>query len=112
LLTYITHLDSRLEEVNKELDRIKRARSFQEDDSTSPASFSLADPLRATSSLAQNDGVVSQVEVANPFGLNDFDNKFSPVSVQSLEDYKLNTRQISGLFKEYERSTWSSGPGS
>jgi hypothetical protein len=94
------HGKRRLEEVTKELDRIKRARSFQEDDTASPAS-PLTDPQRI-SSLAQNGGGLAQMDTGNPFGLDELDNASSQVSFQSLEGYHLNSLQISELFREYE----------
>lgn len=89
----------RLEEVTKELDRIKRARSFQEDDSASPAS-PLTDPQR-TSGSAQNGGSLAQWDTGTPFALDELDNASSQVSFQSLEGYHLNSLQISDLFREY-----------
>jgi hypothetical protein len=96
------HGKRRLEEVTKELNRIKRARSFQEDDSASPAS-PLTDSQRANS-LAQNGGNLPQLDTGNPFGLDELDNASSQASFQSLEGYHLNALQISDLFREYERS--------
>lgn len=104
------HDKRRLEEVTKELDRIKRARSFQEDDSASPAS-PLTDPQR-TSNLAQTGEGLAQLDTGNPFGLDELDNACSQVSFQSLEAYHLNQLQISELFREYEhlfnRDFWTS----
>jgi hypothetical protein len=90
--------------VTKELDRIKRARSFQDDDSASPAS-PLTDPQR-TNNFPQNGGGLAPLDTGNPFGLDELDNASSQVSFQSLEGYHLNELQISELFREYE----SSGP--
>lgn len=101
------HGKRRLEEVTKELDRIKRARSFQEEDSASPAP-PLMDPQRPNS-LTQNGGSLPQLDTGNPFGLNELDNASSQVSFQSLEGYHLNALQISDLFRQYERF-YSSSP--
>ena len=92
------HGNRRLEEVTKELDRIKRARSFQEEESASPAS-PLTDPQR-TNSLVQNEASLPQLDTGNPFGLDELDNTSSQVSFQSLEGYHLNSLQISELFRE------------
>ena len=88
----------RLEEVTKELDRIKRARSSFEDDSTTPAS-PLTDPQR-TNRLAQNGGSPAQYDTRNPFGLDELDHASSGVSSQSLEGYRFNAQQITELFKK------------
>ena len=88
--------------MTKELNRIKRARSFQDEDSTSPAS-PLTDPPR-TNSLPLNGGGLAQLDTGNPFGLDEVDNLASQVSFQSLVGYHLNSLQITELFREYEPS--------
>lgn len=89
----------RLEEVTKELDRIKRARSSQEDGSTTPAS-PLTDP-QSTNSLAQTGGSLAQYDTRNPFGLDELDDTSSEVSFQSLEGYHFSALQITELFRSY-----------
>ena len=92
--------------MTKELDRIKRARTFHDEDSASPAS-PLTDPQRVDS-IPQTGGSLAQLDTGNPFGLDELDQVFSQVSVQSLEGYHLSSIQISELYKEYnyQASLW------
>ena len=82
------------------MDRIKRARSFQDDDSASSAS-PLMDPTR-TGSLPLSGEDLPQLDTGNPFGLDEVDSAASQVSSQGLERYHLNALQITDLFRVYD----------
>ena len=83
------------------MDRIKRARSFQDDDSASSAS-PLMDPARTRSLPLISAEDLPQLDTGNPFGLDEVDSAASQVSSQGLERYHLNALQITDLFRVYD----------
>ena len=94
-------MQSRLEEVTRQLDRIKRAQSYQDDIPLSPAPSSLASGGHlATPGSTGQDGL-PQLDLASAFGLDLLDNEASQVSAQSLESYYLNGMDIAKLFRMY-----------
>ncbi|KAH8598946.1 fungal-specific transcription factor domain-containing protein [Bisporella sp. PMI_857] len=88
----------RLEEVERQLDRIKRAQSHQDDSSLSPPSQG-GQQITPNSSIDGSYGI--SLDTTNPFGLNSIDVGFTQVSPQSLEDYLLSGPEIATLFKKF-----------
>lgn len=96
--------ESRLEEVTRQLDRIKRAQSHHEDGPLSPGSSLLSGTQEATPSSSRNDGGF-QLDTATAFGLDQVEDEYSQVSPQSLENYHLSGPDIVILFRKYEGIT-------
>ncbi|PSS15074.1 hypothetical protein M430DRAFT_256476 [Amorphotheca resinae ATCC 22711] len=99
-------LKSRLEEVTRQLDRIKRAQSYQEDTPLSPRSSLASAAHLPTPSSTEGDGLP---DPASAFGLDQLDLEASQVSAQSLESYYLTGTEILKLFREYETTRPFSG---
>lgn len=90
----------RLEEVTRQLDRIKRVQSYQIDDGPLSPSSSLASGHLATPASTGNEGLVPQLDAATAFGLDQLDLNASQVSSQSLETFYLSGIEIAALFKK------------
>ena len=93
-------VESRLEEVTRQLDRIKRAQSYQDDIPLSPAPSLASGGHLATPGSIGQDGL-PRPDLASAFGLDQLDNEASQVSAQSLESYYLKGMDIAKLFRMY-----------
>jgi hypothetical protein len=87
--------DRRLEEVTRELERVKRAKSHHEDPLSPESSAQSMTP-------PSNDRFGTQIDAASAFGLNGLDAEYSQVARQMLGNYQLSGADIAALFRKYE----------
>jgi hypothetical protein len=103
--------NSRLEEVTRQLDRIKRAQSYQDDPPLSPAASSLTSGGHIpTPGSIKQEAFSVQLDLASAFGLDLLDNEASQVSARTLEGYYLSGIDIARLFRMYARQPKHSLP--
>lgn len=93
---------SRLEEVTRQLDRIKRAKSHHEDGPLSPGSSHdhRSGPQSATPGEVRSESVFA-FDAATAFGLDRVENEYAQVAPQSLGSYSLSSADIVMLFRKY-----------